>query len=274
MLGLARLSRIFADSKIRIAEERVYECMVAAGACSMKANKVLHILEDSLIKYRAFFRWLTAAAAIVTNERMGGSPFDVNSKEKDFIFEYLGEIDSDAPNAEKDELGQFLADKEVTLKGDENSKNQWRRYLVENPCLEQFELVMPRFFDDKSLVQAHKLLAERADSIFGNFGDYVRQDFAVTCERDLFASAAAAGELVRKLSVVEVPGRQRVLIAFIEPRREEKLLQVVEIAPADGDVQTATVRFGEESGRFSAVARFESQKRVAKSGDLFESWKV
>lgn len=254
MLGLSRLSQIFSDSKINIEEELVYKCMVAAGACSMKANKVLHILEDSLIKYKAFFRWLTAAAAIVTNERIGNSPFDLNSKEMNFIFEYLVEIDSDTPISEKDELGQYLADKDITLRGDENQKNQWRKFLVENPCLEEFELIMPRFFDNKSLVQAHKVLTERAELIFQNFTDYIQQSFPVTYKCDLFSSEA---KVIKKLSVIEEPKTHKVLIAFIMPQQEENLLQIVEI-PHTGKhtdpPRIASVYFSEnEVGKFDLI---------------------
>lgn len=254
MLGLSRLSQIFSDSKISIQDELVYKCMVAAGACSMKANKVLHILEDSLIKYKAFFRWLTAAAAIVTNERIGNSPFDLNSKEMNFIFEYLVEIDSDTPILEKDELGQYLADKDITLRGDENSKNQWRKFLVENPCLEDFELIMPRFFDNKSLVQVHKFLTESVELIFQNFSGYIQQNFPVTYKCNLFSSE---DKVIKKLSVIEEPKAQKVLIAFIMPHKEENWLQIVEM-PHTGEhtdpPKIASVYFSEnEIGKFDLI---------------------
>lgn len=254
MLGLSRLSQVFSDSKISIQEDLVYKCMVTAGACSMKANKVLHILEDSLIKYKAFFRWLTAAAAIVTNERMGNSPFDLNSKEMNFIFEYLVEIDSDTPISEKDELGQYLADKDITLKGDENSKNQWRKFLVENPCLEDFELIMPRFFDNKSLVQVHKLLTESAELIFQNFTDYIQQNFPVSYRYNLCSLEVNA---IKKLSIIEEPKTQKMLIAFIMPQEEENLLQIVEL-PHTGEhtdpPKIASIYFNDkEIGKFDLI---------------------
>lgn len=228
MLGLSRLSCIFPESKIIIKEDLIYKCMIAAGAFNMKANKILHILEDSSIKYKSFFRWLTSAASIITNERVGNSPFEISQREMNFICEYLCEIDSSTPIFEKDELGQYLTDKELIVNNEDSAKNLWRKFLIDNPCLEEYELIIPISFENKSLVQMHKYLTDTTESIFKNFTQYIKNDFPVSYNCNLYSSHM---NIVRKVSLIEAPKTEKILIAFMKPQNDNRdnLLDLVEI---------------------------------------------
>ncbi len=225
MLGLSRLSRIFSSSKIIIEEELIHKCMIAAAAFTIKANKVLHVLEDSAFKYKSFFRWLASTTVIITNERIG-NPLEINQREMNFICDYLCQIDSSTPTSEKDELAQYLGDKDVLLEDDEqNRMNLWRKFLTENPCLEEYEMVIPRSFDNKSLVQIQKYLLESADSIFKNFVEYIKQDFPLNYRWNLFTGETSP----KKVSIIEVPKTQKMLIAFMKLQDDEQKLEIVEI---------------------------------------------
>ncbi|XP_065206566.1 anaphase-promoting complex subunit 4-like [Planococcus citri] len=254
MLGLSRLSRIFPESRIIMDEDLIYKSIVTAGAFYIKANKVLQILENSSIKYKTFFGWLGSVASIISNDRSGNSPFEVNQREMNFISNYLCEIDSSTPIFEKDELGQYLVDKEITFKNATNSQNLWRKFLSENPCLQDYEMIIPRTFDNKSLVQTHKYLTDSVDIIFNNFSEYIRKDFPVSYQSDLFSSE---NSIVRKISCIEAPKQDKIFIGFMKPTNNDGLLQISEISKKpDGQYTTrnATVYFEEtEYGTFDLI---------------------
>lgn len=253
MLGLSRLSRIFPESKIIIDEDSIYKSIVTAGAFYIKANKVLQILENSSIKYRTFFRWLGSVAAIISNDKSISSPFDVNQREMNFISNYLCEIDSSSPIFEKDELGQYLIDKDITFKNDSFPNNLWRKFLSDNSCVEDYEMIIPRTFDNKSLVQTHKHLSDCVDVIFNNFTDYIKKNFPISYQCNLFSSESNA---VRKTSIIEVPKQEKILISLMKPTDNGNLLEISEICknPDQFTTRTATVYFEEnEYGRFDLI---------------------
>jgi anaphase-promoting complex subunit 4 len=244
MLGLARLSRIFSETRIVMDESLINNCTAAAGAFNMKANKVLHILEDSSIKYKSFFRWLTNVGCIITNDRSGTNLSDISQREMNLICDYLCEIDSSIPISEKDELGQYLADKDVTLKSERETKNQWRMFLSENPCLEEYELMIPRIFQTKSLVQTHKYLTDAVDLIFKNFTEYLRNDFPARYSYDLLSSGQNATE---KVSLIEVPKSDKILISYIRYEGGDKFLDIVDISCTSADKKIASIYFEESN---------------------------
>lgn len=254
MLGLSRLSKIFPESRIIMDEDSIYKSIVTAGAFYIKANKVLQILENSSIKYKTFFRWLGSVATIISNDRSGNSPFEVNQREMNFISNYLCEIDSSTPIFEKDELGQYLVDKEITSRTTTSSKNLWRQFLSDNPCLQDYEMIIPRTFDNKSLVQTHKYLTDSVDTIFNNFSDYIKKDFPVSYQSNLFSSDTNA---VRKISCIEAPKQDKILIGFMKPVENHNFLQISEICKKPDNQYTtrnATVYFEEsEYGKFDLI---------------------
>lgn len=253
LLSLSKLSVIFSESKIIIEEQLVMKCMMAACAFRVKTNKVLNILDTSTIKYKAFFRWLLSAAAIVSNERTGNSVFEVNQRELNFISDYLCEIDSSTPIFEKDELGQFLADKDICIKNDIEDKTLWRKFLIDNPCVEDCELVISRFFDSKTLVQTHKYLVESVELVFRSFTQYIKKDFPITFQSKLFFSQV---DFIRKVSIIEVPKSAKILIAYIKPYNGDKVLEVVEISQKSSapSTKTASIYFEENKhGKFNLI---------------------
>ncbi|XP_075218785.1 anaphase-promoting complex subunit 4 isoform X2 [Lycorma delicatula] len=172
--GMARLTDRF--NILGLDEDVVATSFTAAGSFLVKANEMLLVIDDSMKKYKSFFRWFYAVILRMSDDRIPDLTLtDVNQQDLAFIANYLYTLDGinktkikDISNPQKkcwlDRLGQYLVDEELVNPPD-LSKNAWEKLLHENPCLLNHPSIIPRN-DKTSLVQQHNRLKKDIDNVF------------------------------------------------------------------------------------------------------------
>lgn len=171
MKGMAKLSDRF--KVLGLEEEAVAEAFSAAGAFLIKSTEVQLVIDESMKRYKAFFRWLYAIILRFADDRVPDLTMsDINQQDLDFIAEYLQKLDiqTDEDGLTKrhcflDRLGQYLDNRDLTTPSESENDNQWQKLLEANPCLQNHCSVVKRC-KNTSLVQQHEHLKNAISKVF------------------------------------------------------------------------------------------------------------
>lgn len=171
MKGMAKLSDRF--KVLGLEEEAVAEAFSAAGAFLIKSTEVQLVIDESMKRYKAFFRWLYAIILRFADDRVPDLTMsDINQQDLDFIAEYLQKLDiqTDEDGFTKrhcflDRLGQYLDNRDLTTPSESENDNQWQKLLEVNPCLQNHCSVVKRC-KNTSLVQQHEHLEKALSKVF------------------------------------------------------------------------------------------------------------
>ncbi|KAK3927741.1 Anaphase-promoting complex subunit 4 [Frankliniella fusca] len=194
--GMARHLERYAPLGLR--EETVAASLSAAGAFLVKATEVQQVIDNSMKKNKAFFRWLFLAMLRLTDELAPADITKQTQQDLTFIADFLcnfdgpsGTNDTAAVDQTVDQgnqsniksamrpgpctpgkksrfnlerLGQYLVDQELSFIP-ETDKNPWSNLLAENPNLSGDPLIIPHF-RKMSLVQQHNHLISAIEAVF------------------------------------------------------------------------------------------------------------
>lgn len=171
MKGMSKLTDRF--KVLGLEEETVAKAFSAAGAFLIKATEVQLVIDESMKRYKAFFRWLYAIILRITDDRIPDLTMtDINQQDLEFIADYLHKLDviSDEGGIRKrhchlDRLGQYLVNRDLTTPADSEQKNHWQKLLEDNPCLQNHYSIIEKI-KHTSLVQQHDHLKEAIDNVF------------------------------------------------------------------------------------------------------------
>lgn len=150
--------------------------MASNGTFLSKAGEIQQIINDSMINYKAFFRWLYMAIMHLMDERVAPEILKMTQQDIVCITEFIQNFDSitGKNNISVDgnkqtgfimeRLGQYLADNDLTmpLKTD---KNEWNSFLVENKCIQEYPIII-KHNKNHSLIQQYNELVKSVELIF------------------------------------------------------------------------------------------------------------
>ncbi|KAE8748988.1 hypothetical protein FOCC_FOCC004155 [Frankliniella occidentalis] len=205
--GMARHLERYAP--LGLSEETVAASLSAAGAFLVKATEVQQVIDNSMKKNKAFFRWLFLAMLRLTDELAPADITKQTQQDLTFIAEFLcnfdGSTDTNSTVAidqtveqgnqtntksairpgtctpgkksrfNLERLGQYLIDQELSFPP-EADKNPWSKLLADNPTLSQDPLIIPHF-RKMSLVQQHNHLGSAIDAVFKEPAESIGQTF-------------------------------------------------------------------------------------------------
>ncbi|XP_034239473.1 anaphase-promoting complex subunit 4 [Thrips palmi] len=201
--GMARHVERFAP--LGLTEEAVAASLSAAGAFLVKATEVQQVIENSMKKYKAFFRWLMLAMLRLTEEIAPAEISKQTQQDLTFIAEFLCNFDG-ASDANATQAPDPTVDTCIANQGNQESasgkvpsrtglstpgrktrfnlerlgqylvdqelsflpdtdSNPWNNLLSEYPSLSEDPLIIPHF-RKMSLVQQHNHLISAIDAVF------------------------------------------------------------------------------------------------------------
>uniref|UniRef100_A0A1B6L725 Anaphase-promoting complex subunit 4 n=1 Tax=Graphocephala atropunctata TaxID=36148 RepID=A0A1B6L725_9HEMI len=245
MKGMAKLTDRF--KVLGLEEETVAEAFSAAGAFLIKATEVQLVIDESMKRYKAFFRWLYAIILRITDDRIPDLTMtDINQQDLEFIAEYLHKLDvkTDEDGVTKrhcylDHLGQYLVNKDLTVPSTVENDNLWQRLLQQNPCLQEHFCVVKRC-KNTSLLQQHDKLKKATGNVFKT------PEYAIGNMFQLKKIVDIGKVACKRLSMCLVDDSM-ILLSLIESNSPDSF-QLIQI-PVDGnksDVKIKTVLFNAE----------------------------
>lgn len=171
-------------------EENVTEAIQSNGAFLIKTGEVQQIINNSIVSYKAFFRWLYTSVMHLIDEPVPPELQKMTQQDHISIAEFLTNFDKiglgdDGTNSEfiMEKLGQYLTDAPLTIERD-ISNNEWDLFLKENNCIANHPLILKQY-KEMSLIQQLNHLKESIDLIFSKPKEAIIHHFktidAVTC---------------------------------------------------------------------------------------------
>lgn len=214
--GMAR--HVERYSLLGLNEDTVEASLSAAGAFLVKATEVQQVIDNSMKKYKAFFRWLFLAMLRLTDELAPADITKHTQQDLTYIAEFLcnfdGATDANAtvaadPITETDGANQIKTEPTIS-KGSkapgactpgrksrfnlerlgqylidqelaflpETDNNPWSGLLNDYPSLSNDRLIIPQF-RKMSLVQQHNHLISAIDAVFREPAESIGQTFTL-----------------------------------------------------------------------------------------------
>ncbi|XP_039295073.1 anaphase-promoting complex subunit 4 [Nilaparvata lugens] len=157
--GMARCSTRFRP--LGLNEDLVTKALSAVGRFLAKANEMLLVIDDSMKKYKLFFRWLFAMIQRVSEDRMMDMTLaDFTQQDIAFIASFIYDLDG---SCRLDHVGQYLNETDLTHPIE--TENSWQKLLKNNEELAKHPCIVK--LDRKtSLMQEHVRLREAIVEVF------------------------------------------------------------------------------------------------------------
>lgn len=193
-----------------LTEHSVEKALKSVNKFLMKCNEVQIVIEESLTKYKLFFKWLYGMMIKLNDESLAGDPAltEMSQQELNLLAEYiynLGET-AKANNYKLDRVGQYFADKELEFPYE--AHNQWWGLMRDNPCLEENALIVQ---PQKKLSLAQQFSAVKRDlmDIFAQNKSFFDKTF--TLYNNVLVDGHNTTDLVvrnHKVSMVDLPNHK------------------------------------------------------------------
>uniref|UniRef100_A0A1B6CIQ6 Anaphase-promoting complex subunit 4 n=1 Tax=Clastoptera arizonana TaxID=38151 RepID=A0A1B6CIQ6_9HEMI len=217
--GMAKFTDEF--QAIGLNEETVVKAFLAAGSFLVKSTEVQLVIDDSMKKYKAFFRWLYGVILRMTDDRAPDITLnDVSQQDLKFIADYLHSLDKIGQIHHQntsskfcgylDRLGQYLVNQDLTNLSD-ISNNPWQQLLEDNPCFTQHPIVIPKY-KKMSLVQQHSHLKAAIEEVFKSPQNSIGSSF----------------NLIKSIYLLDVGERQRLSMCHL-PEDKTLTLGIIEL---------------------------------------------
>ncbi|KAK9880736.1 hypothetical protein WA026_013060 [Henosepilachna vigintioctopunctata] len=166
--GMVRLKHKY--DVIGILESDVSEAILSTGAFLIKAGEMHQIINQSIINYKAFFRWLYTAIMHLLEEQIPPEIPKMTQQDLAYITEFFQNFDYIDKESNKrkgfimERLGQYLSDTPLTLPP-KMSGNEWSAFLRENNCLTNDSMIL-KHNNNMSLVQQFNKLRNDVTKMF------------------------------------------------------------------------------------------------------------
>ncbi|XP_060843369.1 anaphase-promoting complex subunit 4 [Rhopalosiphum padi] len=128
-----------------LTEHSVKKALRSVNGFLMKCNEVQIVIEESLTRYKLFFKWLYGMMIKLNDDNSASDPSlsDTSQHELNMLAEYingLGETGAKAKDYKLDRVGQYFLDGDLEFPYD--ARSQWWSLLQDNPCMEENELIL------------------------------------------------------------------------------------------------------------------------------------
>ncbi|XP_050429524.1 anaphase-promoting complex subunit 4 [Adelges cooleyi] len=197
-----------------LTENSVEKAMRSVNIFLKKCNEVQIVIEESLTKYKLFFKWLCGMMVKLNDENSVVDPSltDTSQQELNLLAEYIYDLGekSKLNNYKLDCVGQYFLDKELDFPYEKH--NQWRSILRENPCLEENSLITPEM-KKISLMQQFNVLKNDLVNIFAQKKSFFDKTFVFYNNVPLSNHTQTSSS--HKVTMVDMP-KHKLLVCCVD----------------------------------------------------------
>lgn len=173
----------------------------------IKCNEVQIVIEESLTRYKLFYKWLYGAMLKLNEENPVSDPVLTNTSQQEInllaeYINYLGEY-AKINNYKLDRVGQYFLDSDLEFPYE--TYNQWWNMLRENPCLEENPLIVPTL-KKSSLMQQFNELKSDLVGIFAQKKTFFDKTFVLY--NNVLLNNHSSTHQVHKVSMVDLPNHK------------------------------------------------------------------
>lgn len=219
--GMARLTECF--KLLGVDETVVAKSFTEAGAFLVKANEVILVIDESVKKYKALFKWLYEVILRLSDERIPDlNLFGASEQDIAFIADYLYNLEGNTGTDRKkhcylDHLGQYLADQDLS-NPIPSTKNPWENFMKMNPCIMNNPSIIQRY-ENLSLVQQYKRLRQILSDTFKPPQKVIRERISLSSVVDI-----SQVEETPKVSMKHIMENNKLLIGIIPKKNTTAFL--------------------------------------------------
>lgn len=177
----------------------------------IKCNEVQIVIEESLTRYKLFFKWLHNTMLKLSDEHsVGGDPVLANTSQQEInlLAEYIYDLGNHVQvnSCKMDRVGQYFLDSDLEFPYESHS--QWGSMLRENPCLEENPMIVPSL-KKLSLTQQFNELKNDLVDIFAQEKTFFNKTFVMY--NNVLLNNHSATHQVHKVSMVDLPNHKLVV---------------------------------------------------------------
>lgn len=190
-----------------LTKHSIEKALRSANRFLMKCNEVQIVIEESLTRYKLFFKWLYGMMIKLNDESTAGDPSltDTSQQELNLLAEYIYSLGENAQenNYKLDLVGQYFIDKELEFPYE--SHNQWWSLLKENPCLDENPLIVTAL-KKLSLTQQFDMLKNDLAAIFAQRKTFFDKTFVLY--NNVRLDNQSNTKSVHKVTMIDMPNHK------------------------------------------------------------------
>ncbi|XP_013771782.1 anaphase-promoting complex subunit 4-like [Limulus polyphemus] len=171
--------------------EVVKLAVMSTGSFLMKATEIQQVIDNSMKKFKAFFRWLYTVILRLSDEPIPPEITKVTQQDLNFVADFLKENFASEWDQEKkstfslERVGQYLKMEKLTFT--QNLKdNPWITFLEAHPQFNENGMLF-NHYPEKSLVQQQVELEKAVDDAFQGPFNVIGDSFVISEKISLFS---------------------------------------------------------------------------------------
>lgn len=197
-----------------LTEHSVERAIRSVNRFLMKCNEVQIVIEESLTRYKLFFKWLYGMMIKLNDENTVIDPSltDTSQSELNLLAEYIYNLGENAKvnNYKLDRVGQYFLDKDLDFPYE--LKNQWWGILQDNPCLEENIMIVPSI-KKLSLMQQFNVVKDDLMNIFAQKKTFFDKIFVMY--NNVHLNTHTSKNMVIKVTMIDIPNH-KLLVACMD----------------------------------------------------------
>ncbi|KAK6621678.1 hypothetical protein RUM44_001485 [Polyplax serrata] len=201
-------------------ETYVNKAFISTGSFLIKATEVQQVIDSSLKRYKAFFRWLYTTILRLSDDRVSSEMSKISQQDlqniAEFLYNFEGEdpsVSLSKPKFNLERLGQYLLDKNLDILSSEGNE-PWTELLEQkHPLINQHQLIIPHH-KEMSLVQEIKHLEIQINCVFKHSEEFIGQHFKLLYMKDF----VQVSEPKIRLTNTYFSEEEKFLIGLLDPK--------------------------------------------------------
>lgn len=190
-----------------LTEHSVDKALKSIKKFLMKCNEVQIVIEESLTRYKLFFKWLYGTMIKLNDEStvVDRTLTDTSQQELNMLAEYIYDLGENAcmNSIKLDRVGQYFLDKDLEFPYE--TRNQWWGLLQENPCLEENPLLVPAM-RKSSLMQQFNAVKNDLMEIFAQKKTFFEKSFVLY--NNVLLDTHSSSDMAHKVTMVDMPNHK------------------------------------------------------------------
>lgn len=198
-----------------LTEHSVEKALRSVNKFLMKCNEVQIVIEESLTRYKLFFKWLCGTMIKLNDESTVGDPSltDTSQQELNLLADYIYNLGENARenNYKLDRVGQYFLDADLEFPYE--TRSQWWSLLQDNPCLEENFLIV-QGQKNSSLMQQFNILKNDLMDIFAQKKTFFDRTFRLY--DNVLLDNHSTTSMVHKVTMVDMANTQKLLVCCVD----------------------------------------------------------
>lgn len=198
-----------------LTEHSVEKALRSVNKFLMKCNEVQIVIEESLTRYKLFFKWLCGTMIKLNDESTVGDPSltDTSQQELNLLADYIYNLGENARenNYKLDRVGQYFLDADLEFPYE--TRSQWWSLLQDNPCLEENCLIV-QGQKNSSLMQQFNILKNDLMDIFAQKKTFFDRTFRLY--DNVLLDNHSTTSMVHKVTMVDMANTQKLLVCCVD----------------------------------------------------------